>query len=242
MLSRVGLEAALLPSFSRVNRVIYVPRRIHPIGSVDFLNFAYRDAASSSPSSVANALGNTRRAVASRVDALLYASGLGKIAKDEQWPFPKRLNALESIGYSTPSGLAPLIINPRNMLEHEYRLDLAAPGLQSSLDLATRYLDVTDRYLELGVIRAAEFSPYIGMPRRPSLRRPRKGASLLVFDHDLDLVDFYSGGGNHVSTRLKTLGAEVIIGIQRRLLAATLEAPSLRVGLRTEDELLDLLR
>lgn len=242
MVNATSAQAPLVPSHFPVNRIFYVPRRIHEISPDEFLEIAYNDALAATRANAINALCNARKAVAGRVDELLYASGLARIAKDEQWPFPRRLEALEGIGYSTPAGLNATVVKPRNDLEHEYKFLLTPLLLRQLLDLAARYVFSTNRYLELGVIRVAEFSPYKSRPQKGSIRRPRKESTILIFDYDLNLVDYYLGNGVHLSKTFRELGAGVLAGIYRPLVQAAIATPETRISLASEGALAQLMR
>jgi hypothetical protein len=236
-----GQLVPLVPTSLAVTRLVYVPRRIFQIEPHQFMEFARSAFARGSMSGNFDALNNARRAVTSRMDALLYTSGLARMAKDKQWTFSQRLDALGEIGYSTPNGLDRVVNRPRNSLEHDYRFDPSALQLKNLIDLAGLYIGNTDRYLQDGVLRAAEFSDYRPRAWRGSFRRPRLAATTLVFDYDLDLIDSYSGRGFHATFVLKDLGRTVLVALFRNLLHASLTAPTARLRLRSEDEFLKLM-
>jgi hypothetical protein len=237
-----GVPSPFVPSFLPVNRIIYVPRVIHDLPSRTFLDFALEDAKHRTLSGRVNALVGAKRAVSSRVDTLLYATGLSRLARDNQWTFEKRLAALAEVGYATPAGLDAQINKPRNLIEHQYRFGLTPLQLRDALSLSLRYLDITEKYVELGFIRAAEFSRYRVHDPRSSLRRPRREATVLLFDYDLDIMDCYSGRGVHVAKPFRDLGTAVLVSIFQALVHAAAADPSLRVGLRSEAAFLRMMR
>jgi hypothetical protein len=230
----------LLPTFLPVNRVFFVPRTFHLLDSKEFLQFARADFEAGESNGWCNALGNAKKAVTSRVDALLYASGLAKFAKDQQWSFRDRLSALAAIGYSTPSDLERSIVKPRNNLEHEYRLDSSLLELEGAINLAAQYLSNTEKYLELGVVRAVEFSSYVSHPRGGRLRKPRRRAVVLLFDYELNLLDCYSGRGEHAVKLFKDIGPRSMIEIFQPIVRKCTTNPDARIALSDEESFLRL--
>lgn len=188
------------------------------------------------------ALSNAKRAVNARVDALLYASGLGKLAREKSWPFPKRVQALSDIGYSTPANLDSYITKPRNDLEHQYLFDRSELQMVEAMELAERYVSNTDKYLAAGVIRAAEFSAYDRQGTDRSLIRPRRAATILVFDHDLGELTARLGRGDVVRIRFAGVGEEILKGMFRTMVDAAIRDPTLVESLPHEEAFLQLLR
>jgi hypothetical protein len=218
-----------------------VPKQIHRITPREFLAFAATDVVDPSLKGKVEALAQAKRAVSGRVDALLYASGLGQLARDKKWNFPERLKRLEEVGYSTPANLYSLIVDPRNELEHQYAYSRTDLQLRDVLELAGRYISNTDKYLANGVIRATELADGPGRPKGSKLAGPPAGHTVLVFDHDLGVVRAYLAGGVSIERSVSKLGAEVMVGIFRALLEAWLIDPTIIEPLAGEDAFLRLL-
>jgi hypothetical protein len=242
MAAQPGPAAPFLPSEHPVRRLVYVLKQIHPIPPATFLEFAKIEHAQGDLRGSLGALNNAKRAVTARVDALLYASGLGKLARDKSWPFPKRIQVLSEIGYSTPANLDQFITKPRNDLEHQYLFDRSDLQIQEALELAERYVSNTDKYLSAGVLRAVEFSSYDRPALDGSLVRPRKGAIIIVFDHDLGELTVRLGRGDVLRRRFSELGENVLIGIFRATVEAAVRDPSLVESLLNEEAFLTLLK
>jgi len=101
----------------------------------DFLDFAIEDSAAlGKERNRVNCLGNSKRAIDSQIDRLVYRLGFFPLARKERWNIPRKLKFISEIGVVAPRILRRLN-TLRNRLEHEF-----APPSKAQVEDA---LDVT---------------------------------------------------------------------------------------------------
>jgi hypothetical protein len=116
------------------------------IGSEDFLSFAQDDLRKSTDQALINALSNIKRAIDCRIASVLYALGIYKKSKREQWDFPKSTDFLCKLGILAPNVLKQ-INRERNKLEHEFTKPTMNEVLVF-LDVASLFLASTNYLLK----------------------------------------------------------------------------------------------
>jgi len=209
--------------FSSVfHKLIYVRKKVFQNSASVFLEFARIDVQDGSRRGLANSLTNAKRAIANRVDELLYAHGMRGFAKQNNWGFPAKIAKLSGLGISTPQVLHNLINKRRNLLEHEYVIPETRDEVQDVIDIAELYLGNTEKYIEPGVIQA------IFGADRPSGQPGETLAGIvapsygIVFDFDQNQFQLFGvlGTGNRIL--ISEVGEEVSAKLFRRILVAFL--------------------
>src|SRR5437667_5905793 len=99
-----------------LRKLVYIRKMVFQNDANIFLTFAKQDIREASTRGVANALTNAKRAIANRVDTLLYAHGMRGFAKSNHWGFPAKIAKLSEIGISTSNVLQNLANRKRNIL------------------------------------------------------------------------------------------------------------------------------
>ncbi len=112
---------------------------------MQFFKFAENDLNSKYEHNLINSLSNIKRAIDCQMDTLLFAFGLYKKSKKEEWNFPRKLEVLNNLGIITPRILGK-INQKRNFLEHEYRKP-TKEEVEDALDVAALFLAYTQKFL-----------------------------------------------------------------------------------------------
>jgi hypothetical protein len=206
---------SLLP----LRRLLYVRKAVYPTVPREFLTAARADIVEDTPRGRANCLSNAKRAIANRVDTLIYSSGLGGFAKRGRWGLPRRMEGLREIGYSTPTSLHKAINKPRNLLEHDYAIPADRAELLRILDLAETYLLATDRYLERGIVRAVIYASSKS-PKTSDLSNLRGDTVVALLDFDQDTVQWFSREGTSEPIPLAEIGEGLVIRWARARLSS----------------------
>jgi hypothetical protein len=94
--------------------------------------------------SLINSLTNSKRAIDSQLDLLLYCYGLYRLSNRKEWKVPQKIKILKKINISVPD-LIIKVTNWRNDLEHRYKLP-TKENVRESLDIAKLFLDSTEIY------------------------------------------------------------------------------------------------
>jgi hypothetical protein len=94
--------------------------------------------------SLINSLTNSKRAIDSQLDLLLYCYGLYRLSNRKEWKVPQKIKILKKINISVPD-LIIKVTNWRNNLEHRYKLP-TKENVRESLDIAKLFLDSTEIY------------------------------------------------------------------------------------------------
>ncbi|MCF6193652.1 MAG: hypothetical protein L3J46_04880 [Kangiellaceae bacterium] len=89
------------------------------ITAIEYFTFAEEDLRANSTRAIVNAISNAKRSLDCRVEEVLYAFGLRKIAKKKRWNIPKKLDVISELGTVSPRILNKLN-SLRNLLEHEF--------------------------------------------------------------------------------------------------------------------------
>lgn len=171
-----------------LEKIVYVSKQVFPTEAHVFLEFAQDDIQNPDPRGMANALGNAKRAIANRVDTLLFAYGLAVRAKREQWNFPKKLEKLRLRGVTAPPVLQDMVTTPRNLMEHEYAIPAEPQEVQNTIGVAELYLGSTASYVERGFVRSAlgpKGTDLSDIPEQDYLT-PALGRFSILLDRDAD--------------------------------------------------------
>jgi hypothetical protein len=115
------------------------------IKSRDFLSYAEYDVNSNYEHHLINALSNVKRAIDCQIDSLLFAFGLYRKSKEENWRFPYKVSILKELGITSPRILNK-INTKRNQLEHQYS-SAKREDVEDALDVATLFNAYTGRFL-----------------------------------------------------------------------------------------------
>lgn len=214
--------------------------RIQPfeLTAANFLQFATEDLTSDSLRARANGLTNAKRAISNRVDALLYWSRLLGFARKEHWGFPRRIETLQEIGFSTPAVLNRLANRQRNILEHEYAVPPSRDNVQDVIDVAGLYLGNTERYLESGIPRAVVYSSESPSDRVTSLRRLAPGCEVLDYDLERGTVSARSSWGAFAPFQVERLDAKTVLLAAQRLLRALVSREAFQLTIESEADFL----
>lgn len=210
-------KLSFAPFPAPIRYVLYVQKQIFDASADTFSRFATDDFADPSPRGLTNALSNAKRAIANRVDAILYVSGVWGFASREQWPMPKRIKRLQEIGYSVPAGLLDVVNLPRNDLEHKYILPKSAADISKIIGTTHQFLASTRQYLALGVPRAVVTSDR-RFPHYRFLQRLRPGTSVLELDFDQDSIDLHSASGTMTGIPIANLGVQFMTRLAQDIL------------------------
>jgi hypothetical protein len=105
----------------------------------DYFEFARTDFVQESTRGSVNALGNAKRALHCRIDAVLFVAGFWERAQTERWDFDAKAELLAEIHVVTPQ-ILKRINRLRNKVEHEY----AAPENRDQLD---DFIDTVELFL-----------------------------------------------------------------------------------------------
>lgn len=183
-----------------LRKLVYVRKMVFQNDATIFLDFARRDIQDPTTRGLANALTNAKRAIANRVDTLLYAQGMRGFAKRNNWGFPAKIAKLSEIGISTPNVLQNLPNRKRNILEHEYMIPDKIEEIQDVIDIAELYVGNTEKYVEPGVIQAILGSSSDSPEPGESLARMIPPAFGIAFDFDRDQVHLFGalGAGDQI--------------------------------------------
>lgn len=122
----------------------------------DFLKFAECDLSSDSTHQQVNALSNIKRAIECQLDSLLFGFGLFRKSEKENWSFPHKIECLNKVGVISPS-ILKRINKKRVLLEHKYESP-EKEQVEDALDVATLFVEYTNRFLFNVVIRYTHFN------------------------------------------------------------------------------------
>ena len=115
----------------------------------NFLEYSKQDLNQGDERGLVNSLTNIKRAIECQIDTLLYFYGFGKVAKRENWGFPKKCNILQEIGILSPK-ILERINSHRVKLEHFYEKP-DKERVEDALDVATLFVEVTNNYIPLSM-------------------------------------------------------------------------------------------
>jgi hypothetical protein len=115
------------------------------IKSKSYLEYAENDLNNEYNHHLINALSNTKRAIDSQLDSILYAFGLLEKSRKAKWRFPDKIDLLTKIGIVSPRILKK-INQQRNLLEHEFVLP-KKESVEDALDVAILFEAYTDKFL-----------------------------------------------------------------------------------------------
>jgi hypothetical protein len=87
------------------------------VPSAEFLHWARRGLTAGDAQGLSDAITYAKRAVASRIDALVLFNHLRPFLRST---YPRKMEALDQLGLEVPDVVHDLVIDPRNDLEHEY--------------------------------------------------------------------------------------------------------------------------
>ena len=124
-----------------------------PILPQEFLRFAEADLESELAHRNINALANTKRALDCQIACVLATFGLDKIAQQEFWGVPKKLEVVRELGIKAPR-IFDKINRMRNRLEHEFE-DPDLETVTDALDTVKIFIAYTDnvfRHFQSGLI------------------------------------------------------------------------------------------
>jgi hypothetical protein len=85
----------------------------------DYLEFAQSDFREDSTRGNVNAMGNAKRALHARIDAILFTTGFWERAQSKRWNFDSKAKLLAEIHVVAP-GVLRRVNQLRNSVEHEY--------------------------------------------------------------------------------------------------------------------------
>lgn len=205
-----------------LQKLVYVRRQVYQNDASVFLEFAREDLLESTTRGLANALTNAKRAIANRVDTLLYTEGMRGFARRGNWGFPAKIAKLSEVGISTPQVLNNLVNRKRNVLEHEYRIPSSNEEVQNIIDIADLYLDNTQKYLEPGVIQAIFGSDSASVDAGESLAAISSPSFGIVFDFDQDQLQLFGVLGSANQTQFSAIGERPATRIFQAILLAFL--------------------
>jgi len=162
----------------------------------DFLEFAIRDLDSGKETyHYVNCLSNCKRAIDSQVEVLIKKIGYKKVATQERWNIPKKLEFIGEFGIITPR-ILNRINTLRNKLEHEFK----APSKREVEDA----LDVTVLFLS-----------YSALVDIPSLNWTLSDGLGVRYDYENMIFSFFQKEGNRMlGTNTKDLGIYLKYGDQ----------------------------
>ena len=118
------------------------------IKAEQFLDFAKEDFSENSLRGDINAITNIKRCIENRLDALLFIFGYYEVAENEKWPFPKKLDLLESLDIKAPQILQRRINLRRIIVEHRYRYPPKHEELQDLIEISELFLEATKIFIE----------------------------------------------------------------------------------------------
>ena len=197
----------------QISTVYYVRRFPYATPAQVFLQFAHEDMTNDTPRSRANGLTNAKRAIANRVDALLYCHGLRGFAKRGRWGIPEKIASLRRVGINTPDLVHRLVNRPRNSLEHEYVIPSEAESVMNTIEIAELYLAATDSIAERGQLRAMVFGKIEPPIPAFSLAVPPADHLVLDFDFDVDTVTMHRSGRPRCVVPLRSLAMDIVSSI-----------------------------
>lgn len=116
-----------------------------PIKPEEYLRFAETDVKESSTRGLVNALSNAKRSLDARIDSVLIAFGLFRIARERRWAVPKKLEKLSTLGVLTPRVLTKLN-RVRNLIEHEFHCP-TREQVEDFIDVVALFNESTRLYL-----------------------------------------------------------------------------------------------
>lgn len=144
MTSRITVKELLDKSFEMITSLRFDGKlKFSEIDAEDFLEFAKEDSKGKDLRSCVNALGNVKRAIECRIDAILYVYCLHKKSEKEKWDFPKKIEIIEQLGIVAPS-ILKRINKKRNELEHRY-VKPTNEEVDDGRDVAKLFLAYTSR-------------------------------------------------------------------------------------------------
>jgi len=142
MASRITVKELLDRDFNMITTMTYAGKwKFSEIDAEDILKFAGEDSEGKDVRSCVNALGNVKRAIECRLDAILYVYCLDIKSEKDQWDFPKKIEIIEQLGIVAPS-ILKRINKKRNELEHRY-VKPTHEEVDDGLDVAKLFLAYT---------------------------------------------------------------------------------------------------
>ena len=203
-----------------VNKLVYVRKKVFQNDAIIFLDFARLDIREGTTRGLANALTNAKRAIANRVDSLLYAHGMRGAAKRNGWGFPAKIAKLSEIGISTPQVLQNLVNRKRNLLEHDYVIPDSREAVQDIIDVAVLYIDNTGKYIEPGVIQAVLGSTSPSIQSGENLVGMVAPAFGIAFHFDQDRMQLFGALGSGDFIPLSEVGEIACTKVFQTILSA----------------------
>jgi hypothetical protein len=110
----------------------------------DYLKFAQRDFEEESTRGDVNAMGNAKRALHARIDAILFTTGFWERAQSKRWNFDSKAELLAEI-YVVAPGVLRRVNQLRNTVEHEYSAPANRDRLEDFIDSIVLFLYGTMR-------------------------------------------------------------------------------------------------
>jgi hypothetical protein len=110
----------------------------------NFLKYAEDDLSSTSTHKYINALSNAKRALDCQLDTLLVGFGFYNMSKKQNWGFPKKIEALKSLGLIAPRVLSK-INKMRNVMEHEFK-NPDSESVEDFIDIVALFIAATVSY------------------------------------------------------------------------------------------------
>jgi hypothetical protein len=124
------------------------------IPSAEYLQWARRGLADDDAHGRSNAITYAKRAVASRIDALVLFNHLRPFLRSL---YRRKIEALNRVGIDVPDVVHELVIDPRNDLEHEYSWPEASTA-RHAVGVADLFLRATQAEYERTSIVALQWS------------------------------------------------------------------------------------
>lgn len=104
----------------------------------DFLKHAEESLLTKEAGRFINVLTNTKRALDSQIELIIYENGYGDKMKKENWKFPKKISFLKNRGIIAPR-LLEKINKARNQLEHQF-VTPKVEETEDALDVVTLFV------------------------------------------------------------------------------------------------------
>jgi len=124
------------------------------ISPAEFLQWAQRGVADGDARGFSDAITYAKRAVASRIDALILFNHLRPFLRS---PYPLKMQALARVGVDVPDVVNDLVIDPRNDLEHDYSWPEASTA-KHAVGVASLFLRATQPEYDRGSIVAVQWN------------------------------------------------------------------------------------
>ncbi|MBL7119128.1 MAG: hypothetical protein ISS53_00425 [Dehalococcoidia bacterium] len=158
----------------------------------EYLDNAREDVRGDSERERTNALANAARAMACRMDELLYVCNLSSFASRERWRLPEKARVLWDTGIpAPPEVLRDLVSFKRNLMEHEYVRPPRQRDVRKAIQLVELFLRSTDESVENAIVYAEVLTepraapmPKPGTRTKVDLRKRFRDKYGVLFDFD----------------------------------------------------------